>query len=640
MNKILFIFIGLSLSSYLYAIEAPSVHPNLVKEGDTVFFVEGYRKLPLEQSSPQWTLQQLMGRPIGTDKGILFDFGSVNGKLYYGFLNPRDGLYPQPIFYKDFLPIVGGQTHVQICCGVLTDKYDIIQWEKHGKGTFAYRVVNEQGRILYDGKLAFFGKGPFQVNQASIVEGPFVNFSQEGSFDQSIRLSFETLTATTAQVTLHPNTDNIYRVYHASTHHEIILSHLQPNTVYSYSIETKNKEHLYNEDYSFQTAPLHGSRQAFVFAYASDSRQGSGGGERELGGVNAYIVKKIMALARFKGAKFVQFTGDMISGYQNHPEHLQVEYRNWKRVVEPFAHYLPTITALGNHEALLHFFGSGKNKISVDRFPYETDSTEAVFATQFVHPSNGPNSEDDAPYDPHSDQQDFPSYQENVFYYIYDNMAMVVLNSNYWYAPSLTSTSIGGNLHGYLMDKQLEWLETTLATLEANQNIDWIWVTQHTPAFPNGGHIGDDMWYGGNNQLRAVVKSTPDGENLVTQGILEQRDKYLKILMKNKKVVALLSGDEHHFSVLEINKNVNIYPKDWDKEDIRNTPEFRPLLQVINGAAGAPAYAQEQVPWSKHVQAFSSQYAVVLFYVHGKSLQMEVLNPDTLDIIWPLKSLQ
>ena len=40
-------------------------------------------------------------------------------------------------------------------------------------------------------------------------------------------------------------------------------------------------------------------------------------------------------------------------------------------------------------------------------------------------------------------------HQENVFYYIYDNVAMVVLNSNYWYSYALPEkTYIGGNLHG------------------------------------------------------------------------------------------------------------------------------------------------------------------------------------------------
>ncbi|MCK5522556.1 MAG: hypothetical protein KAI83_05405 [Thiomargarita sp.] len=138
-----------------------------------------------------------------------------------------------------------------------------------------------------------------------------------------------------------------------------------------------------------------------------------------------------------------------------------------------------------------------------------------------------------------------------------------------------------------------------------------------------------------NNAPRAVVKQSAEGDNLVQRGIIEQRDKYLKILMKNKKVLGFLTGDEHNFNWLVINKETNIYPKSWDKEDIRTLPTFRPLYQVNNGAADAPYYAQKEAPWSPQLQGFSTQNAVVFFHIHGKSIKMEVLNPDTLETILP-----
>lgn len=196
-----------------------------------------------------------------------------------------------------------------------------------------------------------------------------------------------------------------------------------------------------------------------------------------------------------------------------------------------------------------------------------------------------------------------------------------------------------GNLHGYLMDNQLVWLKDTLNRLDANKAIDFIFITQHTPAFPNGGHVKDDMWYHGNNDYRAVVKHTANGENLITHGIIEQRDKFLTILMQNKKVVAMLTGDEHNLNRLLITKAVNIYPEQWDKPDIRKMDFFRPLWQVNNGAAGAPYYAQEKTPWAEHVQGFTTQNAVVFFHVDGKQLQMEAVNPDTLETVWALQEL-
>ena len=64
---------------------------------------------------------------------------------------------------------------------------------------------------------------------------------------------------------------------------------------------------------------------------------------------------------------------------------------------------------------------------------------------------------------------------------------------------------VGGGLHGYIMDNQLEWLAQVLEQFEQDDNIDHIFVTQHTPIFPNGGHVQDDMWYRGDNTWRPYV---------------------------------------------------------------------------------------------------------------------------------------
>ena len=153
---------------------------------------------------------------------------------------------------------------------------------------------------------------------------------------------------------------------------------------------------------------------------------------------------------------------------------------------------------MGNHEALVRAFVDAESdlRISVDRFPFDTESAEAVFAESFVNPRNGPISEDGSKYDPNPEKTDFPSYQENVFYYTYGNVAVIVLNSNYFYAPSTASLRISsGGMHGYIMDQQLEWLDQTLQMLERDRKVQHIFVTQHTPCFPNGGHVRDDMWY-------------------------------------------------------------------------------------------------------------------------------------------------
>lgn len=647
MKRITTALVSIFLFSNSYAINIPALYPNIVEKEGHLIFVDKDKTYPLKPVNTTYTLDQLVGNPIGIEKGIQFNFGDLSaGKLYYGFIKQGYGDYAQPIFFGKASDIISGQATINIADN-LAKPFNITDWEKTEAGLMGYRVVDAAGRILYDGKVAFTGKGPFQVNAASITEGPFVHLTEEGHFYHSARLSFDTLKKTTAIVEI--SNGLRFQADNASVHHEIVLTNLTPGTVYDYTVETHHDNDIYQKQYSFKTAPLPGEREPFVFAYISDSRRSQGGGERDLGGVDAYIIKKMMTLVRSKNAAFVQFTGDMITGFGNNIEQTEIEYRNWKRVVEPVAHYLPIMTTMGNHEALMHIFlmddcaqedmTDSCKEIKIDRFPFETDSAEAVFARQFVNPTNGPTSEDGASYDPNPNQPDFPTYKENVFYYTYDNIAMIVLNSNYWYAPSIDHyPQSGGNLHGYLMDNQLTWLETTINQLEWDNHIDFIFVTVHTPAFPNSAHIKDDMWYNGDNTKRAVVKYEAEGNNQITKGIIEQRDHFLKILMKSHKVLGFLVGDEHNFNWMLFDETVNIYPKGWDKEDIRQRSDFRPLYQIINGAASAPYYAfQETTPWSEHVRNFTTQYAVVFFYIHGKSIEMEVINPDTLEVIMRTK---
>jgi 3',5'-cyclic AMP phosphodiesterase CpdA len=495
----------------------------------------------------------------------------------------------------------------------------MVGWGKTGKGTLGYRLISNTGRILFDGHISFKGTGPFEVDD-TIIEGPFVNLlTADGA-----TISFETNNDLKASININ---GVVFEDKTASMHHEIKLIGLAPDTKYDYTVTYGGN----NISYSFKTAPNPGSRSKFTFAYASDSRSGNGGGERNIHGTNAYIVKKIMALATQQKVSFMQFTGDLINGYLTSGQEMDLQYANWKHTIEPFAHYFPVVATMGNHEALMRMFQDDGHSYTIDRFPYETESGEAAFARNFVNPLNGPDSEDGASYDPNKRKTDFPSYKETVFYYTYDNVAIVVMNSDYWYAPSSAAIPItSGGLHGYIMDQQFAWLEETIKSLEADTNIDHIFVTQHTPCFPNGGHVRDDMWYGGNNDFRPYVAGKP-----LEKGIIERRDQILDLLInKSQKTRAILTGDEHNFAKTEIGPNTTIYDENWTLPKLELS---RTIYQINNGAAGAPYYAQEQTPWSGSVTGFTTQNALVLFHIDGDKIDMEVLNPDTLEKVDELK---
>ncbi|MFC2088673.1 metallophosphoesterase [Calditrichota bacterium] len=596
--------------------EVPKVYSNIHYDADGKLYVDldSIRVYTVDKT-PRYTLKNMTGSPMGTKTGIAFDFNilDLKGTLYYGLIHFQDSKHPLPV-YRATANIDSGKVVIDIK-NRFSGKYDMTGWQKSGKGTIGYRVIDEKGSMIYDGIISFSGKGPFEIDD-TIIEGPFVDLVTH----QSAIISYETNNNIITKIEIN---EKIYSDNTANTHHEIEMTDLQTDTEYTYSVKYgKNVQ-----SYSFKTAPKPGSRRVFNFAYASDSRAGQGGGERNLYGANYYIMKKILALVAQQKSSFLQFTGDLVNGYVTDFNDINLQYANWKRAVEPFAHYIPIYVGIGNHEAIKYWFFDKPNNIWIDiaRFPFKTESTETIFAQNFVNPANGPASEDGMYYDPDPNIQDFPSYSENVFYYKYDNVAMIVLNSDYWYSPSSSKLHlVGGCLHGYIMDKQLKWLNETIQTIENDKKTDHIFVTLHTPFFPNGGHVNSDMWYHGNNKKRPFVAGEP-----LKKGIIERRDELLDILVnKSTKVRAILTGDEHNYNKLEIGPNTNMYPDNWELKKLNLD---RTIYQVNNGAAGAPYYAQEQTPWTPFVSGFTTQNAVVFFHIEGKSIVIKVLNPDTLE---------
>ena len=283
----------------------PSVYDNIERDPAGRLYVEysGIRYYARDPQ-PRYRLAQMKGDPIGTDTGIDFDFGddSFSGTLYIGLIPYGDSKHPLPVYFARSVTIEAGKASVDIK-NWFKGRYDMIGWEASGKGTLGYRVANEEGMLLYDGKVSFRGTGPFEID-VTVTEGPFVHIpTMEGA-----TISFETNQPIIAHVEVEGRT---FSDSTATRRHEITITGLQAGTAYAYTIRYGDNA----QTYAFKTVPKPGSRQPFTFSYSSDSRSGQGGGERDLYGANFYIVKRIMALNMLKEVAFAQFSGDLIDGY-------------------------------------------------------------------------------------------------------------------------------------------------------------------------------------------------------------------------------------------------------------------------------------------------------------------------------------
>ncbi|MCF8262677.1 MAG: hypothetical protein K9J12_18005 [Melioribacteraceae bacterium] len=606
-------FILTSILSAQSKIDVPSVYSNLqLDENGKVFALMNGTKYYAKKDNSFYSIDKVLAEGRGMERGIELKFHeSITGIVHYGFIHYSDSDHPMPVYRKDFIPIKQGRVFIDISS--LNGKNDMINWEKNKQGTIGYRITNADGEIIYDGKISFIGNGPFEVVN-TIIEGPFINLLAPNSCTINFNTNEKSIVELVVNGRIYTDQDSTYM-------HVFEINNLESSTYYKYVIKYGELK----QSYAFKTAPIEGSREKFVFSYLSDSRHNGGGGERNLFGNNAYIMKKAAAVSSFYDSRFMQFTGDLINGAPTRLSESELQYINWKNVIAPFAHHFPIITGVGNHEKIVFDFGSDKNgeAIRIDRFPFETESAEVIYGQNFINPKNSPLSEDGAIYDPDPTKLDFPSYDENVFSYVYDNVAMIVLNSHYWYPDY---KEIGGNPHGYIMDNQLNWLRQQITKFEKNPNIDHIFVTIHTPVFPNSGHIKDGMWHNGDNSVRPWIAG-----NQTKKGILERRDEILNITVnESQKFVAFLTGDEHNYCKTEIGPETPIYPEDYLYERIKLK---RTVFQINNGSAGAPYQAQLEVPWTDFTTSFSTQYAICLFFIDGEKVEMKVLNPDTLEEI-------
>ncbi len=491
----------------------------------------------------------------------------------------------------------------------------------------------------------------FMVRPA-LLEGPMVSLIRSDRFDEVI-IAFKTTMKVKSQVVL--DGIKIFPSGEPGFRHEIKISGLSPGKEYSYVVEYGSNK---TKSYRFHTAPKPGKDEA-VFAYAGDSREGVAGGSANFMGVNYLVMERIANLAYRLGADFFLFGGDLVSGYTSGIADFKTQLSAWKQSMAGFWRQRAVYTCIGNHEALLRVFIDGDNlRSSYDRWPYDTESVEAIFASEMVNPLNGP-----ATSDPRR-----PAYRENVYSFAYGPVKIIAFNNNYWVGyQDMSDTGpkdIGGSPEGYIMRDQMDWIQKELDEGEIDSKIKYIVLFAQEPVFPNGGHVKDCMWYHGNNHVTAytfdaaagVVKPEPEG-------IITVRNRLVTMVSQNSKVAAVLGSDEHSYHKTLITRYVPVGDPTVDDPDGKGyvcregfgcspLPSIHfPTWYITCGGAGAPYYNKESTPWNYYWEQnpakcpgntsmrgcfyYSSQENFLLFRATKKKISVVVYNPygDIIDSI-------
>lgn len=494
-----------------------------------------------------------------------------------------------------------------------------------------------------------------------LLEGPHVNLTTSENPTRAV-ISFRTGSPVQASVVLDDG-----RAYTSSksTGHEIVLTGLEPGRTYTYQVVFDDYK---TPGYTFRAAPPPGEDN-IVFAYTGDSRSGIGSGDRDVMGVNHATLERLANFAHIRKADLFLFGGDLINGNTSSPADFRSQMHSWKDAMTGYWNHRPVFACIGNHESLLRVFqNKAGNQLRMDRWPYDEQSSETVFAEELTHPINAP-----AVSDPKR-----PSYRETAYSFQYGAIKFIAFNNNYWVTktvganPRITG-KIGGCPEGYILPEQMDWLEKELNEAEKNLTVKYIILFAQEPVFPNGGHLGDAMWYDGDNSVRAYTWNSHEGL-LVPEvlGILEVRNRLVRMIGANPKVAAVLGSDEHAYHKILIDKHVPVGAPGIDNPDLNGKvcqnedhcsalADLKyPVWYLVSGGAGAPYYSGETTPWNsywsknpqqiskkKHTSStgcyyYSSQENILIFSAGKKGISVTVYNPygDVIDVIEDLMSIK
>ena len=619
-----FIFVAMALLGVLVigdmkAQELPVKKPDLVKVSVGV-------TNPVTLSQIYAALQEK-----GNERGLQFDFDNpdLQGRVY-------SGPYPFEAHGSDFhyrryrfsSAFSGGKGTIPIA-RFFEARYDANEWADSARTEAAIAVrfdlweQNEDGLRHYgfhDIRVNFTrNNGTFELS-TTITEGPFVNLvrSDDGDREEtSVTISWKTLQPTGGKVLVRGVDEYTHRAGDLRDH-QIRVDGLRHDTRYRYYVQSGATR---SHEYTFRTAPEKGQGPV-TLAYTGDSREGVGGGERTFMGVNRYILPRLASDAYRRGADLFLFGGDLVNGYTTDVGDFRTQLRAWKQAMEGFAHSRPVYPAQGNHESLLNAYkGEDAQWVMMDKFPYH-QSAEALFAEEFVLPKNGPTTEDIRR----------PSYKEEVYSFQYGPVKVIAFNNNYWFTSNELVDDYGGAPGGDIMADQLRWIAHQIREGDQDPTVEAMLLFAQEPVFPNGGHVGDAMWHGGNNNVRAY--SNHGGQLFPAKdGIIEVRNKLWRAVSRSKKVAAVLTSDEHgyHRTLIDKQTPVGTMEDDTDGDGkLENVSPNRsfvfPAWQITSGGGGAPYYAQEQAPWSEDVAIYSSQFNYVLFRYQQGRMQLDVFN--------------
>ncbi|HEX9654728.1 MAG TPA: hypothetical protein VGA99_13550, partial [bacterium] len=147
-------------SAFAQEFRIPASHSNLNYDANgRLYFEQNESRFYADTTGPKYTINQLLGNPVGTDNGLTLDFADLKGSVTYGLIPYGQSPHPLPIF-RSTKRLEDGKVEINIKEN-FSGHYDFVGWRETGKFTLGYRLIDDDGMTVFDGEISVAGTGPF-----------------------------------------------------------------------------------------------------------------------------------------------------------------------------------------------------------------------------------------------------------------------------------------------------------------------------------------------------------------------------------------------------------------------------------------------------------------------------------------------
>jgi len=396
--------------------------------------------------------------------------------------------------------------------------------------------------------------------------------------DSSATVVVTTDVPTQATVLVQPTGGELRRFPAAAPalRHEIELVGLAPDTRHRYQVLVVDRRGEVGESVSatFRTARAANDPRPVSFVVLGGApldparlRAAEGSALRREGA-------ELVSRAVTADTDFLLAVGALAAGPTTEPDAFAAELEDFARALSPYAAHVPCYEVLGDREVVVEAWEAGWALGQRG-----AESAEALFAAAVQNPRNGP------PPEPGG-----PPLTEASYSFDRGPVHVAVLHTGYFWRSHPDRVdhpkAALGQRAGWVREADLDWLDADL-TAAAERGARHAFVVTAVPAFPNGGQVGQGMYWGG---------AVPE--------VLERRAALLRLLGAHR-VRALIAAGEPSYSRTRVHPGL-VPGLAW------------PVWQIVTGgAATSPVTRASDVPWANDVARFDLRPHYVTVFVAG-----------------------